>query len=365
MPLLRARFAPLALICLTSWLSACSTANEPNSQQATQSAPNSQVAKEITPTPPISVEPVAISPQLKAEFIETQMQQGFSRSEVEAFLAKAKYNQAVIDAITRPWEAKPWHQYYPIFLTEKRLEAGLAFWKKYDKTIAKAAAKYQVDPQIIVAIIGIETFYGGYMGNYPVIDALYTLGFYYPPRATFFRKEFGQLMSLVKEENLDINNLKGSYAGAMGYGQFIPSSYRHYAVDFDGSGNRDLLQSPEDAIGSVASYFHAHGWQLNAPVALPLVNRSKTAPKAKVWAGEKLNYKVADILTPSLSLASAKDLDVSQKALLVKLEQQNSDDYWLGLNNFYVITRYNRSPLYSMAVYQFSQQLKEQHAYQK
>ncbi|WP_372930125.1 lytic murein transglycosylase B, partial [Shewanella putrefaciens] len=252
-----------------------------------------------------------------------------------------------------------------IFLTEKRLEAGLAFWKKHDATIAKAAAKYQVEPEIIVAIIGIETFYGQYTGNYPVIDALYTLGFYYEPRASFFRKEFGELMKLVKEEHLDINSLKGSYAGAMGYGQFIPSSYRHYAVDFDNSGNRDLLKSPEDAIGSVANYFHEHGWQANAPVALPLVNKSKSAPKAKVWAGEKLNDSVADILSPTLTLANARNLDISQKALLIELKQADQTDYWLGLNNFYVITRYNRSPLYSMAVYQFSQQLKEQHASKK
>jgi membrane-bound lytic murein transglycosylase B len=350
MPILRAYLAPLAMLCLSSYLVACSTANEPVT--ATPNASETVVTQ--TPAP-------VLPEALKAEFIKTQLAQGFTRTEIDTFLAKAKYNQAVIDAITRPWEAKPWHVYYPIFLTEKRLAAGLGFWKKHEATIAKAAAKYQVEPQIIVAIIGIETFYGQYTGNYPVIDALYTLGFYYEPRASFFRKEFGELMKLVKEEHLDINSLKGSYAGAMGYGQFIPSSYRHYAVDFDGSGNRDLLKSPEDAIGSVANYFHQHGWQANAPVALPLVNNSANAPKAKVWAGEKLHYKVSDILSPSLSLATARNLNTSQKAMLIELEQADSKDYWLGLNNFYVITRYNRSPLYSMAVYQFSQQLKQQH----
>ena len=197
---------------------------------------------------------------LKQAFITEQVSKGFSEQEVTEFLTTAKHNHAVLDAISKPWVAKPWHQYYPIFLTDKRLEKGLDFWHDNADTIKKAADKFQVDPQIIVAIIGIETFYGGYMGNYKVQDALYTLGFYYPPRATFFRSEFGNLMSLVKEEQLDNDNLKGSYAGAMGFGQFIPSSYRHYAVDFSGDGRRDLLNNKQDAIGSVANYFQQHGW---------------------------------------------------------------------------------------------------------
>lgn len=352
MAILRALRSPLGVLCFTTCLVACST------QQPTPQPP--AAAPIISPSAPATP---ALPVTLKADFIKTQMQQGFSHTEVEQFLSQANYNQAVIDAITRPWEAKPWHQYYPIFLTEKRLNAGLAFWKKHEKTIARAAAKYQVEPEIIVAIIGIETFYGQYTGNYPVIDALYTLGFYYPPRASFFRKELGELMKLVNEEHLDLHSLKGSYAGAMGYGQFIPSSYRHYAVDFDNSGRRDLLTSPEDAIGSVANYFHRHGWQANAPVALPLVNKTTVAPQAKVWAGEKLHYQVADIISPTLALADGRKVNPAQKALLIELKQADSTDYWLGLNNFYVITRYNRSPLYSMAVYQFSQQLKAQHAH--
>lgn len=299
--------------------------------------------------------------ELKKAFIKEQVSKGVSQQQAQVYLDGANYNQAVIDAITKPWEAKPWHQYFPIFLTEKRLQAGLAFWKTHQKTIQRAADKFNVDPQIIVAIIGIETFYGGYMGNYAPQDALYTLGFYYPPRATFFRSEFGHLMSLIKEEKLDAANLKASYAGAMGFGQFIPSSYRHYAVDFDGDGRRDLLTSPADAIGSVANYFHQHGWQRNADVALPLTNTMASPPMAKVWSGEKLNYKVSDILSPNLSLAQAKDIDASQSALLISLEQADKTEYWLGLKNFYVITRYNRSPLYAMAVYQFSQQLKAHH----
>ncbi|MCF1427025.1 MAG: lytic murein transglycosylase B [Shewanella sp.] len=296
---------------------------------------------------------------LTAEFIKTQEQKGFSADQTHAFLAGAKLDQAVLDAISRPWEAKPWYQYYPLFLTDERLVAGLKFWQEHEGIIARATKTYGVEPQIIVAIIGIETFYGRFMGKYSVRDALYTLGFHYPPRANFFRAELGKLQQLVKEEQLSVDDLKGSYAGAMGYGQFISSSYRHYAVDFDGDGQRDLLGDPVDAIGSVANYFHQHGWQIGQPVVLPLVNEG--TPRAKVWSSEKLNLKVADILSPQLSLKKNQDLDANQLAMLVALEQANDTEYWLGLNNFYVITRYNRSPLYAMAVYQFSEQLKHAH----
>ncbi|WP_350432668.1 lytic murein transglycosylase B [Shewanella sp. H8] len=297
----------------------------------------------------------------KKAFVAAQVKQGFNQQQVEQFLASSNFDQTIIDAISKPWEAKPWYQYYPIFLTNKRLQKGLEFWQENEQAITDAAEKFNVDPQIIVAIIGIETFYGSYLGNYRVKDALYTLGFYYPPRSTFFRSEYANLMSLITEEKLDANTLKGSYAGAMGYGQFIPSSYRHYAVDFDGDGRRDLLTSKVDAIGSVANYFHQHGWQKGQPVALLLNHTSTQAPKAKVWTKEKLHYKVSDILSPSLSLANNQDIDASQAAMLIKLDQAENAEYWLGLKNFYVITRYNRSPLYAMAVYQFSQQLNAHH----
>ncbi|MCL1078652.1 lytic murein transglycosylase B [Parashewanella spongiae] len=296
---------------------------------------------------------------LKSEFIAQQVRNGMTKQEVTSILDKAHFQQTIIDSISRPWEAKPWYQYYPIFLTDNRLEAGLSFWKKNKDVIARAAKKFQVDPQIIVAIIGVETYYGKYLGKHSVLDALYTLGFYYPPRAKFFRGQLGDLLKLTKEEHLDINNLKGSYAGAMGYGQFIPSSYRYYAVDFDGNGSRDLIGSPADAIGSVANYLHKHGWQKGMPTTIELVNESDSAPETAPWSGKRLKLKAADILTPQLHLKHSIDIDIAQPAILIELQQESDKEYWLGLKNFYVITRYNHSPLYAMAVYQFSQQLKQ------
>ncbi len=300
---------------------------------------------------------IALSPSELA-FVKQYSNDKLSPNELTMRLKQAQKNQSVIDAITRPWEAKPWYQYYPIFLTDKRLQAGLAFWQKYQTTIERAAKRYQVNPEIIVAIIGIETFYGEYKGKYKVLDSLYTLGFHYPPRGRFFRKELANLLQLAKEEQLSLESLQGSYAGAMGYGQFIPSSYRHYAVDFDNDGKRDLINNPVDAIGSVANYFHRHGWQEGEAVAIRLNVTGNQAPKVQTWNGAKPQLKVAEILSPELSLMKSQDIDINQKGLLIDLKQANGKEYWLGLHNFYVITRYNHSPLYAMAAYQFSQQLK-------
>lgn len=279
----------------------------------------------------------------------------FERSEVTAVLERAQLNQAVLDAIQRPWEAKPWYQYHPIFLTDKRLAAGLRFWQQHADTLARAEAEFGVPAAVIVAIIGVETFYGEYKGNYPVLDALYTLGFHYPPRAKFFRSELQQYLLLTREENLDLNELQGSYAGAMGYGQFISSSYRHYAIDFDGDGVRDLLTNPVDAIGSVANYFARHGWQAEKPVAIELPAHGAHADL--VTEGMKPVQSIAELQQRGLQLAATTSLETNQVGKVFAFEQPDSVDHWLGLHNFYVITRYNHSPLYAMVVHQFSEQL--------
>ena len=195
--------------------------------------------------------------ELRQEFIDLMVNEHqFKRTVIESTLAKANKNEVVLQSIAKPWEAKPWFQYFPIFLTEKRLAKGLTFWQTHQQTLARAEQETGVPAEIIVAIIGVETFYGTYQGKYSVLDALVTLGFHYPPRATFFRSELAQLFLLAKEENFDITELKGSYAGAMGWGQFISSSYRYYAVDFDGDGVRDLVNNPVYVSGSVANYFN-------------------------------------------------------------------------------------------------------------
>jgi membrane-bound lytic murein transglycosylase B len=277
---------------------------------------------------------------------------------VKTTLAKANKSATILEAIARPWEAKPWFEYYPIFLTEKRLAKGLNFWEKNEASLLRAENELGIPAEIIVAIIGVETFYGEYKGKYKVLDALYTLGFFYPPRAKFFSSELEQLFLLSQEENFDIQQLMGSYAGAMGLGQFISSSYRHYAIDFDGDGVRDLLNNPVDAIGSVANYFKKHGWHKGQAVAL------KAEVSGKEYKGlltDKLEYKHTwqDIQQAGVSIDDNANIPTDSPAKLFEFEQQDHKEYWLGLDNFYVITRYNHSPLYAMAVYQFSQQLKQ------
>jgi membrane-bound lytic murein transglycosylase B len=295
---------------------------------------------------------------------------GFSADEVRQQLSKAVKNDDILNAISRPWEAKPWHEYHPIFLTEKRLTKGLEFWQTHHKALQRAEQQFGIPAEIIVAIIGVESFYGTYTGTYSALDALYTLGFYYPRRSTFFRKELAELFVLAREEKFSLNELNSSYAGALGWGQFIPSSYRYYAIDFDGDGRRDLLNNPVDAIGSVANYFSRHGWQKNQPVAFPITVGNSEYHK---FIANDLKYKdtFGQLKTAGIQLdqQAAREFFLphpqdkwqqiagTSDAKLFKFEQPKQAEYWLGLKNFYVITRYNHSPLYAMAVYQFSLQL--------
>lgn len=284
---------------------------------------------------------------------------GFQHDAVLHLLGKAEVRQDILDIIARPAEARPWCQYRPIFVTDRRAREGVEFWRRHEAVLHQAEAKFGVPAPIIVAIIGVETHYGRGTGRYRVLDALVTLGFHYPKRAEFFRSELEQYLLLTREEGLDPVALKGSYAGAMGIPQFISSSYRRYAVDLDGDGKRDLLDNPADAIGSVANYLKAHGWRPGQPVASP----------ARIQ-GDGYKSLLGQGLEPKLSLAQLAGYGVytkqplagDRRAVLLALQQEHGEEYWVGLDNFYVITRYNRSPLYAMAVYQLSERIAELHA---
>jgi membrane-bound lytic murein transglycosylase B len=295
-------------------------------------------------------------------FVKAQLKKGYSRKEVDSFLKPAKKNKVVLDAIQRPWEAKPWYEYYPIFITDKRINAGVKFWKKNKKHITRASKEFNVEPEIIVSIIGVETFFGQHMGDFKVIDALYSLGFYYPPRAKFFSSELGYFMDLIKDGNLTANT-KGSYAGAIGYGQFIPSSYISYAVDFNGDGKKNLMNQV-DAIGSVANYFTKHRWKKGEPVAYKIKAPIDTKKIDKLlWDRDPPSKTLSEWRRLGVQANTTDKLDPNNKAIIFKLEEKNKDEYWIGLNNFYVITRYNHSQLYAMAVFELSKKIKQ--AYKK
>lgn len=293
-------------------------------------------------------------------FTEAQKKRGFSDDEISAFLKPAKKNDNVLKAIQTPWEKKPWYQYKKIFLTKDRIQAGVKFWKKYQSTVSRASKIYNVAPEIIVSIIGVETFYGRYMGDFNVRDALYTIALYHEPRAEYFVNELGNYMQLAKNGSVDPNKTKGSYAGAMGYGQFMPSSYLHYAVDFNKNGRADLT-NPIDAIGSVANYFTKHGWKKNTHVAVPAkVTVSKKGIEPSLWKSAKPQMTLEDWKKKGVVPDSKIVFPKNQKALLFRVQESEKEEtYWLGFDNFYVISRYNHSQLYSLAAYLLSQEIKK------
>lgn len=289
-----------------------------------------------------------------------------NKAELEGWFKKIHINQEIINKMNHPAEAKPWHQYEKLFLTEQNIKNGAIFWKENEKLLKQAEKEYGVPPEIIVGILGVETRYGKAMGTFPVLEALATLAFDYPKRAPLFRKELEEYLLLVKEQQFDPFALKGSYAGAMGIPQFIPSSYRHFAVDFHTKGQKDILGNKADAIGSVANYFKLHGWEPHEPVivgAIPHNDKHAALPKDKKNPKPTLTVlewiKQYDVSpyedAPSLPINKL----LTRKAALIEFEGPSGKEYWLGLNNFYVITRYNHSDHYAMAVYLLGQAVKQ------
>jgi membrane-bound lytic murein transglycosylase B len=300
------------------------------------------------------------NPDAQAFIEEMEQRHQFDRKELEALFEQAKKRDDILEAISRPAEkTKPWHEYRNIFLTPKRIDGGVSFWQENADILKRAEQAYGVEAAVIVAIIGVETRYGANTGSYRVIDALSTLAFEYPPRSKFFRSELEQFLILAREEDVDVRKAKGSYAGAMGYGQFIPSSYRAYAVDFSEDGKRDLWGNMDDIIGSVANYFHRHGWQAGKAVA-SRVSGNAPASGFQVSENIKPGKKTAGDYAKA-GITTDPPLPTDQAVALLEFEQTNGPEYWLTTKNFYVITRYNRSPLYAMAVYQLSTAIQEAH----
>ena len=289
------------------------------------------------------------------EFIDEMVDKHhFKRDELTALFEKADYKPQIIEAISRPSTIKPWLEYRAAFVNDYRIKQGLSFWKKYRKTLARAEKKYGVPREIIVALIGVETLYGQNMGNYRTIDALTTLAFDYPRRADFFRDELENYLLLAREQQFNLLEVRGSYAGAMGIPQFMPSSYRKYAVDFNGNHKTDLTNEAVDAIGSVGNYLKNYGWIKGGLIAV----------RAKV--GEE-NCAV-EIATPrsltewaGVGVVPAVKINTNEPARLLDYTLTEGKEFWLGFNNFDVITRYNNSDYYAMSVFQLAEALRDAH----
>lgn len=293
----------------------------------------------------------------RAEFIEGMtLEHGFDRAELDEILGSATIQQSALNAISRPAErVVPWYEYREIFLNEARIDAGARFWREHEAIVGATAERFGIEAEVILAILGIETLFGERMGNYRVVDALSTLAFAYPPRADFFASELESLLLIYAEEGPAVLDAVGSYAGAMGAGQFIPSSYRAYAVDADGDGRRDLWGNWNDILASVANYLAEHGWRRGEAVALPA--EQGTAPGAEPGNGLELDQTLGSLRAAGYEFDA--DLPGDVPAMLVALERNDAETgYWVGLHNFRVITRYNRSVKYALAALELSQAIR-------
>ena len=281
---------------------------------------------------------------------------GFEEETLRKRFVAVEIQQPILDAIAKPAETKPWFEYREIFMTEARIAGGVQFWLENEAVLQSIEHKYKVPAEILIAIIGVESNYGEQLGKYRVIDALSTLAFAYPPRSKYFQKELESFLLLSRKEHMDPMKPVGSYAGAMGLPQFMPSSFHDFAVDFNHDHKRDIWKNNADALASIGNYFAKNHWQHGAAIAFPV--------KAK---GDAFRQIMNPELKPDTTVAELRNLQVdvpsqlahTEKVKLMNFQQPNGEDLWIGLHNFYVITRYNHSPLYAMAVYQLSQAIVE------
>jgi membrane-bound lytic murein transglycosylase B len=290
-------------------------------------------------------------------YIDQLVAQGFDRDRIAALLGAAEPQQKILDAISRPAEKTlQWWEYRARVLTQERIDAGIQLWHEHKELLDQVALEYQVPPEYVIAVLGVETRYGRVTGRYRVIDALATLAFDYPPRASYFRKELTEFLLLAREDKLDPLSIRGSYAGAMGALQFMPSSYRKFAVSAQHAPHRDLWGDWGDIFASTANYLHQAGWQYGAPV----LAEAQLPAELGLVAPEHmaLNETLGGLRARGVTVAS--ELPDETPALLLAAPQQDAFGYRIGFKNFYVITRYNNSPLYAMAVYDLAQAIAQQ-----
>jgi membrane-bound lytic murein transglycosylase B len=285
-------------------------------------------------------------------------EEGFEREELVQVFTEARRKESILEAISRPAEkTKPWYEYRAIFLNDRREREGVEFLQEHRETLARAERETGVPAEVIVAILGVETYYGRIAGSYRVLDALSTLAFDYPRRSEFFTSELKHYLILTRDQGLDPASMKGSYAGAMGYGQFMPSSYRSYAVDFDDDGVIDIWNNPVDAIGSIANYFKRHGWRSGDAVVFAADAADDAPGDIFVQGRSGLKPERSVAWFADAGVVPRQPLDPAALATAMKFQLEDGYEYWLGLHNFYVITRYNHSAMYAMSVYQLSQRL--------
>lgn len=306
---------------------------------------------------PAAAQPIAEQPDFDSFIEHMEEEHDFNPRRLRALFEDLEVREDIIADIEEPAESKPWYRYRRIFLTDERIETGADFWDEHRETLERAREEYGVDPAVVVGILGVETYFGRREGDDPLLESLGTLAFAYPPRADFFRGELEEFLLMAREEQLEPAELIGSYAGAMGRPQFMASSFRAFAVDFDSDGRRDLWNSWPDAIGSVASYLADHGWEAGEPLLHRLPDEVDAPLEELADEGLKPSFKVAELREEGLELDG---LDDDREAAVVRLEQEEGHDHWLGFNNFYAITRYNHSALYAMAVHQLGEAIREE-----
>ena len=301
----------------------------------------------------VATQPYHQYPEAQTYIEQLAKQYQFDKASLLKIFKEVKKQERAIKAMDSPAENKPWYEYKKLFVSDANIKNGLAFYQEHSQLLNQIEQHYQVPKEILVAIAGIESHYGKHTGYFPILDTLVTLSFDYPRREAFYRQQLTEMLLLIREEQLDYKNLKGSYAGAMGIGQFIPSSYRAYAVDFDEDGQRDLWGSLADALASIANYLNRHGWQKGDAIATRLPQQiglddlpfnQQLKPWLTVAELQQHHAITVHANQPQFSLFSYKT-------------SQDSMEYWATYYNFYVISRYNHSALYSMAVYQLSQSL--------